>query len=360
MGTKSSYIQSLGTLQLLAVVTIVIGHYWIKDNAFINSLCVSFCFVYSGYFTAKLHRFGPEYGLKDHLHFLRDKLVRLYPLHVLAIVLNVIIMMSTGILDRISIKVLLAHLTLLSPWIPNSDYYFGYNPVAWFVCDMFFLYLMAPLVVRLLRRFAAKWQVLLIIALLVLEFVLGYGNYSEKELQGQSIFYYLYEFPPVRLLDFAVGIVLFNVTQTDFWTKIKSRLTTEKSTVIEVADVVLFLILYWVGRTWIHPHCYRVFCASAPAIVALFAAFILTSSHYGQLSKFLCTKPLALLSTVSTEIYLLQFCVYFALLPICSATGIDSNIWLHLPLVIIALIVTSWAVNKWYCTPIRNWLKKRL
>ena len=55
MGTNKSYLQSLGTLQLLAVITVVIGHYWVKDKSFINSLCVSFCFVYSGFCSAKLH-----------------------------------------------------------------------------------------------------------------------------------------------------------------------------------------------------------------------------------------------------------------------------------------------------------------
>ena len=359
MGTNKSYLQSLGTLQLLAVITVVIGHYWVKDNSFINSLCVSFCFVYSGFFTAKLHRFGPEYGFKDHLHFMRDKLVRLYPIHVFALALGIVAMLATHLLSTVRLKVILAHFTLLSPWIPNSDFYFGYNPVAWFVCDLFFLYLMAPLIVRLLRSITVKWQVALVIALLVLEFAVSYGDYyNDKQLQGQAIFYYLYEFPPVRLLDFAAGITLFHVTTTEWWARLQSRLTAQSSTIIEVAAIVLFLILYYVGQQWIHTHCYRAFCASAPAIIVLFAAFILTSGQNGVLSKLFSTKPLALLSTVSTEVYLLQFGVYFALQPLCRMTGIDSSIWLHLPVVMTALFITAWAVHQWYCTPVRNWLKK--
>ena len=86
------------------------------------------------------------YGLKEHVAFLRDKLAKLYPLHVLAVVLSIVVaILSWG--GAVSPKVLLAHLTLTSSWIPNPAYYFGANPVAWFVCDLFFLYLMAPIVV---------------------------------------------------------------------------------------------------------------------------------------------------------------------------------------------------------------------
>ena len=152
MGTKKSYLQSLGSLQLLAIVMVVVGHFGFTDNAFMNSLGVGFCFVYSGFFTALHHRFDSSYGLKGHCRFMLNKLIKLYPLHLLAIALNIIVMWRNGMIHDVSLKVLFYHLTLLSSWIPIDDYYFGYNPVAWYICSLFFLYLMAPVVVRLLRR----------------------------------------------------------------------------------------------------------------------------------------------------------------------------------------------------------------
>ena len=360
MGTKSSYLQSLGTLQLLAVITVVIGHFWVKDNSFLNSLCVSFCFVYSGYFTAMHHPFGKDYGMKEHVGFMRDKLARLYPLHVLAIALCIITTIATGEASGVSLKVLFAHLTLLSPWIPIAGFYFGVNPVAWFICDLFFLYLMAPLVVRFIRKIPVVWQVVLIIALLVVEYILGY-SIDIKEHLGDGIIgaYYYYEFPPCRLLDFGAGIILYNVTRTAWWNKLKNSLTPSIALAIEVLGIVAFLLLYHLGETRIHAHCYRAFCASAPAVMTLLGVFLLTSGRGGMISRILSIKPFAKLSTINSEIYLLQFCGYFALLPLCNALGITGNTALHLPLVLIVLCLFSWLIHYYYCVPMSKLLRSR-
>ena len=59
---KGTYLQSLGTLQLAAVIAVVLGHFWLDDSVYMNSVGVSFCFVYSGYFTAMRHKFGQGYA----------------------------------------------------------------------------------------------------------------------------------------------------------------------------------------------------------------------------------------------------------------------------------------------------------
>ena len=73
MKTDKAYLQPLGTLQLLAIIMVVIGHFWVKENEFMNSVGVSFCFVYSGFFTAMRHPFGREYGWSDHCRFMWNK-----------------------------------------------------------------------------------------------------------------------------------------------------------------------------------------------------------------------------------------------------------------------------------------------
>ena len=264
----STYLQGLGSLQLLAVLTVVIGHYWAHDTVYLNSVGVSFCFVYSGYFTRKRHAFGPSYGLKDHGRFLWNKLARLYPLHLLGIALGILGSFLTWHAGGVGPKIMLAHLTLTSPWLANPAYYFGANPVAWFICVLFFLYAVAPIVVRLLARIPTRWQVALIAVLIALEFIIGYAPDIEthSRLLGRYTHYALYQFPPIRLLDFATGIVLYNVSQTGWWQSARQRLTPRHSTVIEVTALVGFIALYYVGKQWLHPHCYRSLAASVPAL----------------------------------------------------------------------------------------------
>lgn len=356
MGTKKSYLQSLGSLQLLAIVMVVVGHFGFTDNAFMNSLGVSFCFVYSGFFTALHHRFDSSYGLKDHCRFMLNKLIKLYPLHLLAIALNIIVMWRNGMIHDVSLKVLFYHLTLLSSWIPIDDYYFGYNPVAWYICSLFFLYLMAPVVARLLRRISIASQVLIIMVLLILEYI---GGYVPGIGQGHGLIgtYYLYQFPPMRLLDFALGIILFNVTLTPWWSDHTSRLSSRSSTLLEVAAIVAFAILFWLGKTHLNIHCYRALCASAPAIVVILATFILTSSHPGAISRALCVNPFPSLCKVSTEVYLLQFFAYFSLMPWFEHAHIDQNPLLTVPITVVALFLESYLIHRYFTQPLNRMLR---
>lgn len=357
---NGTFLQSLGSLQLLAVIAVVLGHFWFDDSVFLNSVGVSFCFVYSGYFTAMRHPFGHDYGLKDHSRFMWGKLAKLYPLHVLAVALGVLVAILCWD-GGVGPKILLAHATLLSPWIPDPSYYFGANPVAWFICDLIFLYLMAPLVVRFFKRITLTWQIILMVILLVLEFIGGYRNDIDSSASmDYSYILYLYQFPPIRLLDFATGVILYNMTLTATWQHLKERLTPTVSTIIEVVAVLLFLALYRVGKDVLHAHCYRAFCASVPAIVVLLAAFILTSTRQGLLSKAISVSPIAWLSKLSFEIYLLQFCVYFLVKYLCKRCGLTEHLLPYFLVQMTCLILAAWAAHRYYVMPLCRRLSRRL
>jgi peptidoglycan/LPS O-acetylase OafA/YrhL len=347
---NGTFLQSLGSLQLLAVIAVVLGHFWLDDSVFMNSVGVSFCFVYSGFFTAMRHPFSSDYGVRDHAHFMRGKLAKLYPLHMFAVALGLLAMwLSWG--GAVGWKSLLAHATLTSSWIPIPAYYFGANPVAWFVCDLFFLYLMAPLVVKALRLMPVMWQAVLMLVLLVLEFVAGYR--PDVDSSGLILSHFaLYQFPPIRLLDFASGVVLFNITCTGAWQRLKERLTPRSATIAEVLSIVLFLILYRIGKDVIHAHCFRAYCASAPAIIVLLSTFVLTSSCQGAASRALSVKPMAWLSNVSSEVYLLQFGVYFLVEFLCKRCGLDEHLLPYFMVQMSCLAVAAWLTHRYYVAPL--------
>ena len=355
MGTDNrTYLKPIGSLQLLAIISVVIGHFAVRDPIFMNSHWVSFCFIYSSFFTAMLHPFGPDYNLRDHTHYMWGKLAKLYPLHLLALALGIFVaryLWGFGI----SLKALLAQLTFISPWIPDKNYYFAYNPVAWFVCDIFFLYLMAPLVVRLLRRCRLALQVALIITLLVLEYLAGYtpSDGSRKAILGM---YILYEFPPIRLLDFALGVVLFNLTQGAWWKRLQSRVTATNATVIELCGVLLTVLLYVAEKSYLFIHCYRACCVVAPSIVVLLATFLLTSKSGGCLSRILCWKPIGAMTAFVSEVYLLQFGVFYTLSPILKKFGLQLYDPRQFILFFVALLIISWLTHRYYVTPAKKWL----
>lgn len=358
MESKPSYLQSLGTLQLLAILAVVVGHAGVKDNTFMNSVGVSFCFVYSGFFTARNHLFGSSYSMGDHRCFMQNKLAKLYPLHILAIVLNLAVIGFFHIENRVGATVLLAHLTLLSPWIPNPTYYFGCNHVAWFICALFFLYLIAPLVVKSLRKIPVVCQILLLIALLALEFMIGYTPALHE---GRPLVnhYYLYQFPPARLLDFGAGIILCNLSRTAWWKRQVQRLNFNISTLLEVTAIVLFFLFYLLGSRYLHQHCYRAFCASAPAVISLFALFIATSEKPGAISRLLSAKIFPVLCSAGAEIYLLQFFAFFLLRPMFKQLHIYDTPLIYVPILVIALVLFSLLVHRFFTRPLYQLLRPK-
>jgi len=81
---NSNRLKPLGSLQLMAVIMVVIVHFGRSDCFFMGVHWMTFCFIYSGFFTAMHHRFGPGYSLRDHGRFMWKKVAKLYPLHLLA------------------------------------------------------------------------------------------------------------------------------------------------------------------------------------------------------------------------------------------------------------------------------------
>ena len=351
---QTSYMQSLGSLQALAILMVVLGHYWEHDSVFMNSVGVSCCFVYSGFFTALRHEFGPGYVLRQHGAFLGKKLARLYPLHLLAIVLGIAGAFLSWGHGGVSPLAMLAHLTLTSSWIPDPSCYFGANPVAWFICDLFFLQLVSPLVIRWLRKTCTRHQLMLIALLLVLEFAAGYapdiGTHSR--LFGRYTHYMLYQFPPMRLLDFATGVVIYNASQSVRWRGIRQTLSARGSALIEATAVMLSLLLYCAGKWWLQPHCYRAFCASAPGIIVLLSAFVMTCGKSGLLSRLLEVKPLVALSAIGAEVYLLQFGIQYCMMPVYRHFNLMAYPVAYLAIRVSVLLAAAWLTHHYFTAPI--------
>jgi peptidoglycan/LPS O-acetylase OafA/YrhL len=357
MGTQRNHLYALGTLQLIAIVTIVMGHLWIDNSTFMNSLCASFCFTYSGYFTSRFHRFDGSYGLRDHGRFMWNKLAKFYPMHVLALIICIIAFVFMKGETNVAMKVTLIHLSLLSPWFDDPDIYFGYNAVAWWICVLFFLYLVAPLIVRGLRLLRLRWQVVLIAVLLLLEFIGGY-RHNEQTSSLLLSYYDMYEFPPIRILDFATGIVLYNITQCAWWKRMAERLTPSQSTLIELGGIALFGVLFWVEKVYLNDHCFRAFCIQAPSIIVLLMTFVLTSEKMGKVSQLLSIKPLAVMQQYTFEIYLLQVGIFFVMKPLCERLGIanEQQQVLHFVVQNAMLLLAAWACHNFYVKPLSRLL----
>ncbi|QDQ14692.1 acyltransferase family protein [Streptomyces spectabilis] len=170
---------------------------------------VSFFFVLSGFILTWSAR--PRDTMPD---FWRRRMIKVYPNHLLAFAATVVIMLLAS--DPLEAKKFFTSLFLVQSWVPELPVLTGMNPVAWSLsCEVFF-YLSFPLLLPLVRRLSVRglWAlggVLLavpwLVALLADKAVGGTPLLPGGPLTHEQL-WFVYFFPPTRIVEFVLGIVV--------------------------------------------------------------------------------------------------------------------------------------------------------
>ena len=292
---------------------------------------------------------------------MRDKLAKLYPLHVFALAFSFLAIFigwgSTPIFTRVT----LAQLLLVSSWSTSPSFYFGINPVAWFICDLFFLYLISPFLIRLIKRFGLGWQVIIVGVLIIGELVAAYAPNaaSPSLLIPEKPHYYLYQFPLIRILEFITGIVMYHLTLSEPWRKAASRLTPARATLVELCGLAVLIALALTGEKLLLPHWYRAYCSVAPAVIAVLGAFVFTSGNMGLASRAMCLPPLPALSRIGAEVYLLQFGSYYLIRSLARWLELPTSGAVYFLIQMGSLLAIAWAVHHLLTMPLYRRLRSR-
>lgn len=178
---------------------------------------VGFFFVLSGFVLTWSARPGDTPR-----RFWRRRLVKVYPNHLVTFVAALVLLGTAG--AALTPLGTLPNLFLLQSWFPQLDVQVSANPVAWSLsCEALF-YLSFPLWFRLLDKVpagrlwagvgavtAAAFCVPVVAGLLPDEPVLPWAPVSEWQ------FWFVYVLPPVRMLDFVLGILLALIVGKGRW-----------------------------------------------------------------------------------------------------------------------------------------------
>lgn len=150
---------------------------------------VAFFFLLSGFVLSLGYGQRLQQGTFAYGRFLRRRLLKIYPLHLLCLV--AFLALSRQPID---LAVVLNAL-LLQCWVPLKDIYFSCNSVSWFLSCILFCYIMFPWLYR-----HASWRLLVVVLV-----ACGAVYWSVPYEQVNSI---LYVNPLVRCTDFFLGIML--------------------------------------------------------------------------------------------------------------------------------------------------------
>jgi len=168
-------------------------------------LGVSFFFLLSGFIVTWAWRSGDTAGA-----FWRRRLARIYPSYLVALVAAAVVLRVVG--PRPTAGVLGLNALLLQSWVPERSVFFGGNDVGWSLsCEAFF-YAAFPALLAGLAKLDARARRVLQAVVVVL--VVAVGIWAAATVPddyfgaGGPTVFVAYVFPPVRALEFVLGITL--------------------------------------------------------------------------------------------------------------------------------------------------------
>ena len=290
-------IKTINGWRAVFALMIVLFHVGVAGFEEMTWAGVSFFLMASGFLLTLKYPFSQLDGT-GYRKFAWSHALKLYPLHWLVLALWMVALAIVGalVIDPVALPL---NISLLQSWSLTHSVYFSYNKFSWFLSTLLFCYLCYPLLARWFVPLSMRRKLVILAALILIDIILlacvGKNDYNRTA---------LYVFPPVRLIDFIIGMTLAcagqSIKQWRVLGKSKNGTDAELVTLALLSVVVLSYRAYSCLLPW-----------SDAVIWWLPVAFLLVVSYLydrreGFIGKILASRPLQWLGNISFEIYLLQ------------------------------------------------------
>jgi peptidoglycan/LPS O-acetylase OafA/YrhL len=279
---------------------------------------VSFFFLLSGFVLMSSRRTNDTVG-----RFWRRRLFRVYPNHIVTWVIGLTLLLIAG--QQVSVSAAIPSLLLVHDWYPTWDLNqvlaAGINPITWSLSAEVFLYLSFPLLALLLTRVSRRglWPMagtlvaIIMVIPLIAEFLPG------EPLPGVDFsvlqFWFVYAAPPVRALEFLLGMVLARLVREQMWPEIKLWV----AVTLRVAG---YAVAGTIAMTTSKPHLFLMVALGIIPLAILVPTAATKDLHRQR--SFLRNPRLVWLGQISFAFYLVHYLVLqYAFAPLAKAQQLN-------------------------------------
>lgn len=184
---------------------------------------VSFFFVLSGFILTWTWR--PQ----SRATFWRRRAAKIFPSHIVMWALAMVLYAAW----TTPWPSALLNLFLLHSWSPVHDTYISVNPPSWSLCSELLFYLLFPFIIPVVQRLREVhlWPVVgllvagMVLAELVVQFAVpSYPRTPEGFPISSLQFWLCYNFPPMRLFEFVIGMVVARIIAAGRWPRVRPAL----------------------------------------------------------------------------------------------------------------------------------------
>jgi peptidoglycan/LPS O-acetylase OafA/YrhL len=304
-----------------------------------GSLGVGFFFVLSGFVLTMSYKKRFAENRMSYREYLVGRMARIYPLHVLTLLIAVPMSFPELTKDALSFFAqFMADLLLIKSWIPDPRYYFAFNGPSWSISAEFFFYVTFPFLIPLAQP-RKIWPIAILLLVPVLILVI-------PEEFHRKLFYIN---PFFRAFDFFIGILLYDAYERGLFKPV-SRIS---ATAREIFAIGLFLA-FFVCHKYI-PTGFRYSCYYWLAM----ATIILTFSYAkGAISDMLSNKWLVLGGEISFGFYLIHQLVLRYMDFLNKKFNVLHNYNLLALVAFVIAIVASYLTYKLYEMPLNKYIKE--
>lgn len=335
-------IETLQSLRIIFSLTVMLAHFtYAGIEGHSTGVGPMFFMLMTGFVMSRSYGHQVLDGTFRFGQYFWRRLCKFYPLHLLCLIAVVAIRRHT--LTTEDYCALVPNFFLLQSWIPKQSFYFSGNAVSWYLSDLLLFLLLFPFLYKKIGRLSGKSLFHLLMALLMLYVV--YVIF----LRTDDLNYWLYVFPPVRLLDFIWGMMIWRCYELHpQWGRFSQPTLVELSL---VAGVVLTIVFYPLHERW------HVALIHWLILIPLVLIFMQGDRNDGWISRFLKTRTMVWLGGLTLDTYLLHQLVFAILLNNAGKYDIQLPYLLMLLICISLVVLASYVTHYWFVNPINSKLQ---
>ena len=332
-------IETLQSLRIVFALTVMLAHFsYAGVEGHSTGVGPMYFMLMTGFVMSRSYGAKVLDGSFCFSQYLLRRLCKFYPLHLLC--LAAIVLIRHHVMTQTDFMALIPDVLLLQSWIPVDSYYFSGNGVSWYLSVLLLFLLLFPLLYKWIGRMSQRSLTILVASLLAV-----YVIYVSL-IQTSDLNYWLYIFPPVRMLDFVWGMVLWRLYQLH-----PQAGRSRYATVIElmaVAGVVLTIITYPLHERW------HVALIHWLVMVPTFWVFMQGNQQGGLITRLLKTRMMVWLGGLTLETYLLHQLIFAILMNNADKLGLQIGYWPMMLICFSVVIMVCYLVHVGFVKPVNK------
>jgi len=259
-----------------------------KHIFFEGYIGVSFFFILSGFILAYKYQIPLLRGEKDKIFFWKARFARIYPLHLLTLFLSIPLVFSEFFQNQIKfILKFLINLILIQSFFPQENVHYSFNAPSWSISDEAFFYLLFPFFIYLFLKQSKRFYCLLLLSITIV-----FALFFIVPQHWQHFIFYI--FPPIRFVDFMLGIALFNL-----FSYVRRKKPEMNFSKIEWFSILLFILFFWFHEKIPLTFRYSIYYWLPISLIIFSFAF-----QQGKISRFLSHRFFFLAGEISYGFYM--------------------------------------------------------